>query len=127
MATINKKRICNAHGIYDSIENTSCPLCKKRNDNTYDTTIRAKDRAKIYNSRKWKQVRDYVRVRDNFLCQACLRNGIDTIGVECDHIIELSDDISNAYDSENVELLCVSCHCKKTEKEKQNRSKQCKQ
>ena len=121
MAKINKKRICNAHGIYDSIENKQCPLCKKQHDKTYDTTMRSKDRMRIYNTKRWKQLRDYVRVRDSFLCQECLRNGIETIGVECDHIIELTDDVSKAYDADNVQLLCVSCHSKKTEREKQKR------
>ena len=123
MATINKRKICPSHGIYDAIENKQCPLCKKQNDKTYDNTLRAKDRQKIYNTKRWKQVRDTVRVRDCFMCQECKRNGIDTIGVECDHIVELSDDVSKAYDVDNVELLCVSCHSKKTEIEKQNRSK----
>ena len=125
MATINKKLICNkCQSFYNAIENPNgCQQCKKVADKTYDKQLRAKDRQKIYNSKRWKQVRDYVRVRDNFLCQECLRNGIETIGVECDHMVELSDDISKAYDADNVELLCVSCHRKKSELEKQNRIK----
>lgn len=116
MATINKKRICNAHGIYDSIENTSCPLCKKRNDKTYDTTIRAKDRAKIYNSKRWKQVRELVLLRDDMMCQPCKAKGIDTIATEVHHIQELKDRIDLAYDIDNLESICHSCHMKDHQK-----------
>lgn len=121
MATINKRKICQKHGIYNAEESKQCPLCKKQNDKTYDTQIRSKDKMKIYNSKRWKQIRDKVRIRDNFMCQECLRNGIETIGIECDHIIELEDDITKAYDIDNIELLCVACHTKKTHKEREKR------
>lgn len=122
MPQINKRKICNKHGFYDAIENASCPKCKKQSNKTYDSTMRSKDRAKIYNSKKWKVVREKAIIRDNMMCQECLRNGIHTQGKEVDHIIELSDRPDLAYDLDNLEYLCVPCHRKKTEKEKNKRA-----
>lgn len=110
MATINKKRICNKHGIYNSIESAQCPLCKKINNDTYDKTIRKSDRVKIYNSKKWKQVRELALLRDHLMCIPCAKNGNDVLATEVHHIIELAEDITKAYDLENLESICHSCH-----------------
>ncbi len=123
MAKLNKRKLCSTHGFYNAIESPSCPLCKKQTNKTYDTTLRAKDRQKIYNSKKWKTVREQAILRDLFKCQECKRNGIDTQGEEVDHIVELSDDISLAYELSNLQFLCKACHSKKTYKEKTNRAK----
>lgn len=76
---------------------------------------------KIYNCKKWRDLRDFIRLRDSFLCQECLRNGIETIGEEVDHIVELEDDMSLAYDADNLELKCKKCHSLKTAREKDKR------
>lgn len=120
MPTINKKKICNKHGIY---QGDRCPKCATIDNKTYDKTMRAKDRKKIYNSNRWKKVRLEAMIRDDFMCCECRRNGIDTQGKEVDHVKELKDNIELAYDVNNLEYLCVPCHRAKTEKEKRNRLK----
>lgn len=123
MPTINKRKICNKHGFYDAITHASCPNCKKQSNQTYDKTLRAKDRKKIYNSKKWAIVREQAIIRDNMMCQECKRNGIMTQGQEVDHIIELAEDITLAYELSNLEYLCKPCHSKKTHEEKLKRNK----
>lgn len=60
-------------------------------------------------------------MRDNFLCQECLRQGIEVKGEEVDHKLELSDRPDLAYDLHNLEYLCRKHHREKTEREKKNR------
>lgn len=85
--------------------------------------MRAKDRKKIYNDKRWKKVRLQAMARDNFLCVMCRKDGIETMFDEVDHIIELSDDISKAYDVNNLQCLCKKHHQQKTMLEKRKRIK----
>lgn len=110
MATINKKRICNKHGFYNGVEFDSCPLCKKTNDKLYNTFLRKEDRAKIYNSKRWKQVRELALVRDCMMCMPCKSNGIDTIAEEVHHIQYLEHRPDLAYDLDNLISICSKCH-----------------
>ena len=113
--------MCNKHGFYNATESPQCPKCKKVSNKTYDTTMRSKDRAKIYNSKKWKDIRVKAMVRDEFMCVTCRKNDIDTEAEEVDHIIELQDRPDLAYELDNLQSLCKPCHSKKTKLEKQNR------
>ena len=63
---------------------------------------------KFYQSKKWKQVRAYVRRRDHGICQQC-----GGIGQEVHHKVALN--LQNyqseiAIDPDNLVLLCKSCH-----------------
>jgi 5-methylcytosine-specific restriction endonuclease McrA len=75
----------------------------------------------IYQTAEWEKVRQYVVARDNGLCQECLRHGKITAGREVDHITALSNDNKSdwgiAYNPDNLQLLCDSCH-----QDKHNRS-----
>jgi 5-methylcytosine-specific restriction protein A len=121
MPNINRVKLCHKHGFYNAIENDRCPDCKRSSDKTYDKALRAKDRQAIYNSKKWKQVRELAILRANFLCEECLRNGVECLGEEVDHIIELRDRIDLAYDLDNLQYLCKKHHREKTEREKEKR------
>lgn len=110
MPTINKKKLCPKHGIYNAIENTSCPKCKKVSDKTYDTVFRNKDRVKIYNSKRWKNIREVALIRDECMCIPCKNKGISTIATEVHHKIELSERPDLAYDLDNLESICHACH-----------------
>lgn len=117
---LNKKKLCNKHGFYK--DSDSCPKCKQESNKDYDNNLRAKDRKKIYNSKQWKSVRLKAMVRDNFLCVECKKLGIDTEGEEVDHIIELSDDITKAFDLDNLQYLCYKHHAEKTQIEREKRN-----
>ena len=111
MAIINRVKLCNKHTFYDAVAHPSgCPICKQESNKDYDTNIRSKDRKKIYNSIKWKQVRELALLRDNLLCIPCLKKGIYSKADEVHHIIELKDDVTKAYDLDNLESICHKHH-----------------
>ena len=123
MPQINKRKLCNKHNFYDSIiYPNGCPKCRKESNKQYDSNIRSEDRKKIYNSTKWKQVRELAMIRDEFLCVECKKLGILTKGEEVDHIEELQDRMDLAYDLDNLQLLCRKHHRDKTEREKIKRT-----
>ncbi|MBM0868858.1 HNH endonuclease [Staphylococcus auricularis] len=75
---------------------------------------------RFYKSKQWRDVREQVLKRDNYECQACKRQGkVTTIdkskhkSLDVDHILELESHPELAYDMDNLETLCVSCHNKK--------------
>lgn len=107
---INKRKLCNKHGLYNAIEHTSCPKCKQQSNKTYDKTIRAKDRAKIYNSKEWKEVREKVLIRDGMMCKICEKNKISTLADEVHHIKYLEDRPDLAFELDNLISVCRACH-----------------
>lgn len=108
MPTINRTKLCSKHGFYNGIENKQCPQCAKENNKSYDNNIRAKDRAKVYNSKRWKQVREKALLRDGMICQIC-KQEVATI---VHHILELKDRFDLAYELDNLESVCAACHGK---------------
>lgn len=118
MPSIKVKKLCQKHGFYTD---DKCSLCIKESNKIYDTGLRAKDRQKIYNDKRWKEVRMLALIRDNFLCVSCLNEGIETKAEEVDHKIELSQDITLAFDLDNLQCLCKKCHSIKTQKEREKR------
>jgi len=82
---------------------------------------------KFYDSKEWKQLREFIKQRDNYECQECKRKGyvtVDTneyserakrkkIALVVDHIKPLEDYPELALDPDNLETLCVRCHNKK--------------
>lgn len=107
MPTLKIKKLCYKHNVY---YNDKCNLCSSEYNKEYNKNIRAKDRAKIYNSSKWKKIREIALLRDSFLCQECLRNGIETKATIVHHKIELKEDITLAFDLDNLESICDTCH-----------------
>lgn len=75
-----------------------------------------KQQMKFYNSKRWKQMRDYIRDKYQMKCAHCKK--LITGRSAVDHIIELTPD--NILDEQislnehNLELLCAECHAIKT-------------
>ena len=81
---------------------------------------------KFYDSYAWRKLSAQIKERDNFECQQCKRNGFvstDTneyseqakrkkIQLVVHHIRELEDYPELAFDTDNLETLCVDCHNK---------------
>ena len=67
---------------------------------------------KIYKSTRWQKVRKIVLIRDNYLCQVCLRHGLITSANTVHHKIKLREDLNKAFDLDNLESVCSSCHNK---------------
>ena len=100
--------------IHDS--RVKCPA-KKKAAQMYPRDSQA---SHIRDLARWQKTRDYIKRRDHGVCQLCLRNygGKDTAslrpyevdGLSVHHIVKLEDDISKAFDEENLITLCRAHH-----------------
>lgn len=96
---------------------------KRERNKRYDFVRNREDKhlLKIYKSARWIKLRKQALLRDDYLCVQCLEQGIITPADVVDHIVELRDDITKAYDINNLQSLCHACHNRKTLAEKANR------
>jgi 5-methylcytosine-specific restriction enzyme A len=78
----------------------------------YDKYKRDRESKKFYKSKAWQHCRQRVLVRDNHLCQTCLKNGKLTAADMVHHIEELKDKPDLALKEDNLISLCNSCHNK---------------
>ena len=103
----------------------SCPRCKPKADKEYNRTRRNKEvYDDVYNTTRWRELRELVIKRDKGLCQHCFKDNRVEKGIIVDHIVEISDGGSK-WDMNNLELLCRSCSNIKTADEKQKRKSRC--
>lgn len=72
---------------------------------------------KFYGSQQWKRVREHVRMRDKYLCQDCLMNGLYRPMDEVHHIQPLTPENINdpeiSLNPDNLVSLCHDCHEKR--------------
>lgn len=109
------KRLCPKHGIWTPENNKDrCPKCVSTINKQYDKGHRNKESNKVYQSKQWKETRKEVILRDGFKCTKCGSPiGIKPKDHAVDHIIELTDG-GEAFDMDNLQTLCASCHNKKS-------------
>ncbi|NBI30725.1 HNH endonuclease [Chengkuizengella marina] len=67
---------------------------------------------KFYDSQTWKSCRKLVLIRDNYLCQLCIKQNKLTLADIVHHIEHLEDHPSRALDMDNLLSVCSSCHNK---------------
>lgn len=97
---------------------TSEQLDTKRRETQkrYNTDVREGKDSKytaFYHTSAWRRTREQVLMRDNYLCQHCLSKGIvNDKNLIVHHKIELKRDWSKRLDTENLEVVCFSCHNK---------------
>ena len=78
----------------------------------------AKDKAEIYNSREWKELRIAKLRSTNGLCEECLKDGIVTSARCVHHVVPIEtartkDEMRRlAFDWNNLMSLCKSCHAR---------------
>lgn len=97
---------------------------KRESNKAYDTArwreephIRA-----FYNSKRWRELSKQAKLRDDYLCQDCLAEGIYKQCDVTDHIVEVRDDWSKRWEMSNLRSLCHTCHGLKTREEKKRRT-----
>jgi len=67
---------------------------------------------------EWDKLRRVILVRDNYLCQSCIRTGVYTQATTVDHIKAKTH--GGTDDHANLESLCGPCHATKTARERLN-------
>ena len=88
---------------------------KKRNWRGVSDKV-AKDKAEIYNSREWKELRIAKLRSTNGLCEECLKEGIVTSARCVHHVVPIEtartkDEMKRlAFDFNNLRALCFACH-----------------
>ncbi|MBI9015479.1 MAG: HNH endonuclease [Clostridiales bacterium] len=104
-----------------------CPSCapirkaeKAEHNRKYDTQVRDKTSVNFYHSSAWRKLRQHVLIRDNYLCQECLKESHITSAEIVHHIIEIKDDPSLSLKADNCISLCKACHNKVDHKYRSN-------
>ena len=78
----------------------------------------AKDKAEIYNSREWKELRAAKLRSTKGLCEECMKQGIVTSARCVHHIVPIEtartkDEMKRlAFDVNNLRALCFACHAR---------------
>lgn len=67
----------------------------------------------VYRDRRWPALRLAAKRRDGWQCVQCGARG----RLEVDHILPVRDRPDLAFDLDNLQPLCASCHGKKTRRE----------
>ena len=71
------------------------------------------DYTTFYNSAAWKRTREQALIRDMYLCQQCLKDGIvNDKQLIVHHKIEIKEDWKKRLELENLETVCTQCHNK---------------
>jgi 5-methylcytosine-specific restriction enzyme A len=80
-------------------------------------TVNKQEYQKVYNCRRWKELRAR-KFADNPICEECVKLGRTTPTKEIHHIkpFEIDNDLSLAYDYDNLISLCVEHHKQAHEK-----------
>ena len=86
-------------------------ICPFKVQKKKDTTA-----GSVRNLSHWHKKSIEIRERDNYLCQVCLREKYNTqlkynfSELEVHHIIPLEEDVSKAFDNDNLITLCRYHH-----------------
>lgn len=65
----------------------------------------------------WRKLRLVALLRDNYLCQICLKDDRPTPARDVDHILTVAEHPELRLELDNLQSLCSTCHKKKTYEE----------
>ncbi|UOQ93406.1 HNH endonuclease [Halobacillus shinanisalinarum] len=82
------------------------------NHQHYDKYRRNPEAKAFYKSAAWLKCREVILIRDDYLCQECLKDKRLTPADLVHHIIEYKEDQSKALDEDNLVSICFTCHNK---------------
>ena len=95
----------------------SCKYCMRIHDSKFDCGKKPKrikeptDKNKFRWSRKWREKRNQIVERDNYLCLVCKHNGLyNYSNIEVHHITSLEEDFDKRLDEDNLITLCREHH-----------------
>lgn len=93
--------------------NTYCSRCneKVKKQRKQYTTERVREADKYTKTATWQSLRKEIIIRDKGCCVLCfLRGRIEYRQLQVHHIVKRVDDLSLAYDRDNLVTLCRNCH-----------------
>ncbi|MEC2307821.1 HNH endonuclease [Bacillus atrophaeus] len=108
-------RICAAPGCPSLTRSRYCDAHKKQQQEEtkhYNKHSRNKTITSFYKSTDWKRTRQLALIRDNYLCQHCLKDHCFTPADMVHHIVEVKEDWAKRLDLDNLVSLCNACHNK---------------
>lgn len=85
---------------------------RRDQDRYYDRYKRDRASRSFYKSTAWERAREQALIRDNHLCQHCLKRQRLTLADMVHHIKPISDYPDLALVLDNLLSLCNSCHNK---------------
>ena len=112
-----ERKVCNSCGsLHDQHRSPVCPTCdttRKRHrpnrgprNRWREQTPEQREANRIYHTAKWRKVRQQALIRDGYRCQHCGT----TQHLIVHHDIEVTKDPGQAFNLDNLETLCRSCH-----------------
>lgn len=118
---MSRKKLCSRCGRVIELGENRCEKCRLRSElrrkknqkkynKTYNKFKRDKSRQSFYDSKEWKIARNATKVRDKNICLWCYSQGQIVYADVVHHIVELSENINIALDSDNLICLCHACH-----------------
>lgn len=109
-------RSCRIPGCKSPASGKNNGYCDAHKNEGWAKYQRSKDgETRVYQTSVWKKKRTIIINNAMGLCEECQRLGIVKPGVEVDHKIPVSQ--GGTDELSNLQLLCVSCHRKKTANE----------
>lgn len=91
---------------------------KPKKDRNRRNELKRRERTKIYNSQRWRDLRAWKMLNDT-LCEECSRQGRVKAAEDVHHIVSFmsTDDPVRrnriAYDYNNLMSVCKECHAKR--------------
>ena len=79
-------------------------------DKLYDLTKRNQESKQFYSSTAWSKARELALIRDNYLCQSCLKKKRIRKAEIVHHIRELRDYPELGLELSNLISWCNKCH-----------------
>ena len=99
--------------------NEKCPRCTKQSNIDYSRFQRDKETYNtVYNTQRWKLVRDLRMKQDGGLCVMCRAKGELVRADVIDHIVPVKVDMSLAFTISNLRALCHYHHNNVTQEQK---------
>lgn len=100
----------------------SCSYCGKIHDKKYDCGKKPQRIKKKYekdsfrSTSMWQHKAEEIKIRDNYLCQVCVRNlygtkiRVNSINLSVHHAVPLKINFERRLDNDNLITLCVMHH-----------------
>ncbi len=106
-------RPCPAVGCRELTRGGRCDNHKREQRRTYEGSDERLADQRFYNSTRWKRARA-VKLGREPLCEEHLKQKRTVVATQVHHKISRKERPDLAYDIDNLESLCVSCHSKET-------------